>query len=72
MTAKFRSGPNSPFGDSLSNAQIAAEIGRCLQAQYAVPANESLPEELAALVQRLGEQGGVTQPEQSEPEGHAD
>jgi hypothetical protein len=54
MTAKFGSGSNSPFDGSLSNAQIAAEIGRCLQSEYAVLTNEPLPEELAALVQQLG------------------
>lgn len=68
MTAKFGSGSNSPFDGSLSNAQLAAEIGRCLQSRYAVPTKEPLPEKLTALVQRLREQGGILQPEQSEPE----
>ena len=68
MTAKFRSGSNSPFDGSVSNAQLAAEIGRCLQSRYAVPFKEPLPEELAALIQRLREQGGITQLEQSEPD----
>ncbi len=68
MTAKLGSGSNSPFDGSLTNAQLAAEIGRCLQSRYAVPTKESLPEELAALVQRLREQGGMPQSKQSEPE----
>ena len=58
MTAKFGSGSNSPFDGSVSNAQLAAEIGRCLQSRYAVPFKEPLPEKLTALVQRLREQGG--------------
>ena len=65
MTAKFRSGSNSPFDGSLSSAQLAAEIGRCLQAKYAAPPKKLLPDELADLVRRLQEQDGVSQPEQS-------
>lgn len=68
MTAKFGSGSNSPFDGSLSNAQLAAEIGRCLQSQYVVPSEEPLPEELANLVQRLQEQDGASQPEHGEPD----
>jgi hypothetical protein len=82
MTAKFRSddqattsdradgrtGSNSPFNGSFSSAQLAAEIGRCLQSQYAVPSKEPFPEELAALVRRFQEQDGANQPEQSEPD----
>jgi len=70
--ADGRTGSNSPFNGSQSNAQLATEIGRCLQSRYAVPSDEPLPEELAALVQQLREQGVITQQEQSEPEGHAD
>ncbi len=65
--ANKRTGSNSPFDGSLSNAQLAAEIGRCLQSRYAVPTKGPLPEELAALVQRLREQGGMPQSKQSEP-----
>jgi hypothetical protein len=66
--AKERADLNSPFNGSFSNAQLAAEIGRCLQSQYAVPCKEPFPEELAALVRRFQEQDGANQPEQSEPD----
>ncbi len=66
--AKGRAGLNSPFTGSFSNAQLAAEIGRCLQSRYAVPLTEPVPEELAALVRRFQEQDGANQPEQSEPD----
>ena len=68
MTAKFRSGPNSPFDGSFSSAQLATEIGRCLQSQYEVLSDDPLPEELTALVQRLREQDRVNQLEPSEPD----
>lgn len=69
MTAKFRSGSNSPFDGSLSNAQLAAEIGRCLQSEYALPSKEPLPEELATLVHRLREKDRRDQPDQSHSDG---
>jgi hypothetical protein len=56
MTAKFRSRSNSPFDGSLSNDQLAAVIGRCLQSWYEAQPKEPLPEELATLVHRLREQ----------------
>jgi hypothetical protein len=69
MTAKFRSGSNSPFDRSLSNAQLAAEIGRCLQSENAVSSKEPLPEELATLVHRLREKDRTDQPDQSHSDG---
>jgi hypothetical protein len=40
---------------SLTNIQLAAEIGRSLQTQYQVCLNETLPDEHAALVRQLQE-----------------
>jgi hypothetical protein len=40
---------------SLTNTQLAAEIGRSLQSRYQASLNEALPEELAALVHQLQE-----------------
>ncbi|WP_262268647.1 NepR family anti-sigma factor [Microvirga yunnanensis] len=82
MTAKFgsddqsttydgadgRTGSNSPFNGPQPNAQLTAEIGRCLQAQYAVPSEEALPEKLADLVRRLQEQDSASQPDQTQPD----
>jgi len=47
-------GPRSVTG-SLTPAQLAAEIGLSLRSQYQVCLNESLPDELAALVRQLQE-----------------
>lgn len=69
MPAKVRSGSNGPFDGSLSNAQLAAVIGRCLQSEYAVPSKEPLPEELATLVHLLREKDRTDQPDQSHPDG---
>jgi hypothetical protein len=61
-----RAGLNSPFSGSQSKAQLAAEIGCCLQSRYSVPSKEPLPEKLVALVNRLQERDRADQAEPSE------
>jgi hypothetical protein len=48
-------GTNNPYRGSLTPAELAAEVGRWLQAQHPVSLQEALPEELASLVSQLGE-----------------
>jgi len=53
-------GADGPVGlrsitGSLTNTQLAAEIGRSLQSRYQASLNEALPEELAALVRQSQE-----------------
>jgi hypothetical protein len=40
---------------SLTNSQLAVEIGRSLQTRYPACLNDSLPDKLAALVRQLQE-----------------
>jgi hypothetical protein len=58
MQGKGYATANSPFSGSLLPAEIAAEIGRCLQARYQPIPEEPLPENLAALVRKLQERQG--------------
>jgi|GEM_PF-3850941 len=55
-------GANSPFAGSLTNKQLAVEVGRCLQSWSQADLSDSLPEELAALVRKLEEQESRTFP----------
>lgn len=48
-------GTKNPFRESLTPAELAAELGRCLQVQHPVALEEALPDELASLVRRLSE-----------------
>jgi len=43
----------APFNGSPTTAQLAGEIGRCLQSQYSGALKEPLPDELALLVRQL-------------------
>ncbi len=49
-------GSSSAFNGSLTHAQLAAEIGRCLQSQYQGALKEPVPDKLAALLRQLQEQ----------------
>jgi len=61
--------PNSPFNGSLTMAQLAAEIGRCLRSRHAGALKEPLLDELAILVRRLQErEQGTRPPGPSEPD----
>jgi hypothetical protein len=59
-------GANSPFTGSLTNTQLADEVGRCLQSWSQAVLSEPLPEDLAALVRKLEErESGISPPDQS-------
>jgi hypothetical protein len=59
-------GLDSASKATLTDAQLAGQIGRGLRCLYQDVFNGPLPESLAVLVQRLAERGSQSNPEQEQ------
>jgi hypothetical protein len=55
-------GANSPFNGSLTNTQLAVEVGRSLRSWSQAALSEPLPDDLAVLVRKLEERESGTFP----------